>query len=181
MADMQRRTFLGMAAAGLPLAAAGQAPQPVQAKAVRVPAGQDRFGEPRGLGISTIDIKVSGRDSGGAALVIENTNRARGGPARHLHLEQDELFYVLEGQYRIEVGSERFTLAPGDSLLAPRGVPHVWASVGDTAGRLLITFTPAGRMEAFFREVSKANAMPPRDPAFWRAHGMELLGPPLPV
>jgi hypothetical protein len=45
----------------------------------------------------------------------------------------------------------------------------------------LIVFTPAGKMEAFFREVTKANAMPPQDPALWRAHGMELVGPPLPV
>jgi mannose-6-phosphate isomerase-like protein (cupin superfamily) len=113
--------------------------------------------------------------------VIENTNRAKGGPARHLHIEQDELFYVLEGEYLIEVGQERFNLKPGDSILAPRKVPHVWAYVGNTLGRLLITFTPPGKMEAFFREVSKANTMPPQDPAFWRAHGMELLGPPLPV
>jgi hypothetical protein len=40
-------------------------------------------------------------------------------------------------------------------------------------------FTPAGKMEAFFREVTKANAMPPQDAELWRAHGMELLGPPL--
>ena len=44
---------------------------------------------------------------------------------------------------------------------------------------MLITFTPPGAMEAFFLEVTKANAMPPQDPALWRAHGMELLGPPL--
>jgi hypothetical protein len=36
-------------------------------------------------------------------------------------------------------------------------------------------------MEAFFRAVTAANAMPPQDPALWRAHGMELLGPPLPL
>lgn len=113
--------------------------------------------------------------------MIENTNRAKGGPARHLHVEQDELFYVLEGEYLIEVGQERFNLKPGDSLLAPRKVPHVWAYVGDKLGRLLITLTPAGKMEAFFREVSKADAMPPHDPVLWRAHGMELLGLPLPV
>ncbi len=34
-------------------------------------------------------------------------------------------------------------------------------------------------MEAFFREVSRANAMSPQDPAIWRTYGMELLGPPL--
>jgi len=148
---------------------------------LHVPAGADRFGAHQGLGISTIDFKVATADSGGAILVIENTNRGRGGPARHLHVEQDELFYVVNGQYLIEVGAERFDLRPGDVLLAPRTIPHVWAHVGDDVGRLLITFTPAGRMEAFFREVSKTNAMPAQDPAFWRAHGMELVGPPLAV
>jgi hypothetical protein len=53
--------------------------------------------------------------------------------------------------------------------------------VGNAIGRILITFMPAGKMEAFFREVAKANAMPPQDPELWRAHGMELLGPPLSV
>ena len=41
---------------------------------------------------------------------------------------------------------------------------------------MLIAFMPAGKMEAFFREVTRANAMPPQDPELWRSHGMELLG-----
>lgn len=94
---------------------------------------------------------------------------------------KESLFYVLEGDYLLEVGTDRFALKPGDSVLAPRRVPHVWVYVGNGVGRLLITFNPAGQMEAFFREVAKANAMPPQNPAMWHAHGMELLGPPLPV
>jgi quercetin dioxygenase-like cupin family protein len=146
----------------------------------RVGAGEDRFGEHRGLGISIIAFKVVSQDSNGL-LIIENTFRAKGGPARHLHYDQDEWFYAVEGEFIIEVGQEKFSMKPGDSLLAPRQVPHVWAYVGDTIGRMLITFMPAGKMEAFFREVTKANAMPPQDPELWRAHGMELLGPPLAV
>ena len=147
---------------------------------LRVAAGEDRFGEQRGLGISVITFKVVPQDSAGL-LVIENSFRAKGGPARHLHHTQDEWFYAVEGEFVIEVGQERFTMKPGDSLLAPRQVPHVWAYVGDTTGRMLIAFMPAGKMEAFFREVTKDNAMPPQDPKLWQAHGMELLGPPLPV
>lgn len=146
--------------------------------ALRIAAGEDRFGERRGLGVSFIDFKVIPRESSGL-LILENTFHAKGGPARHLHHDQDEWFYAIEGEFVIEVGQERFTLQPGDSLLAPRRVPHVWAHVGDGCGRILITFMPAGTMEAFFREVTKANAMPPQDPELWRAHGMELLGPPL--
>jgi quercetin dioxygenase-like cupin family protein len=147
---------------------------------LRVAAGDDRFGEQRGLGISSIAFKVSGQDSNGL-FILENTFRAKGGPARHLHYDQDEWFYALDGEFLVEVGNERFRLNPGDSLLAPRQVPHVWASVGAAGGRILIAFVPAGSMEEFFRRVTQANAMPAQDPALWRAHGMELLGPPLAV
>ena len=181
MQDLKRRSFLQVAAAALSLTAFRQASSPSATRATRVLAGEDRFGEHKGLGISIIDVKLSSQDTGGNLLVIENTNRAKGGPARHLHFEQDEWFHPVEGEYLIEVGQERFSLKPGDSILAPRNVPHVWAYVGDGTGRLLIAFTPAGKMEAFFREVSKSNAMPAQDPALWRAHGMELLGPPLKV
>lgn len=145
-----------------------------------VAAAADQFGEVRSLGISTIAFKVVPQDEMGL-FIIENTFQAKGGPARHLHYAQDEWFYAVEGEFVVEVGSERFHLNPGDSLLAPRNVPHVWAYVGENVGRMLITFLPAGKMEAFFREVTKANAMPPQDPALWQAHGMALLGPPLPV
>lgn len=147
---------------------------------LRVKAGEDRFGEHRGLGISSIDFKIVPQDSSGL-LILENTFHAKGGPARHLHYDQDEWFYAVEGDFIIEVGQERLRLQPGDSLLAPRKVPHVWAHVGNGRGRILIAFMPAGKMEAFFREVTKANVIPPQDPALWLAHGMELLGPPLVV
>ena len=147
---------------------------------VRVAAGADCYGEARGLGVSTIQFKVAGQGSDGL-FVLENTFHTQGGPARHLHYDQDEWFYVVAGEFLMEVGNERFALHPGDALLAPRNVPHVWAYVGDATGRILVTFMPAGKMEAFFREVTKANAMPPLDPELWRAHGMKLLGPPLPV
>jgi quercetin dioxygenase-like cupin family protein len=148
--------------------------------ALRVAAGADGFGEQRGLGISTIAFKVTTPNPNGL-FILENTFLAKGGPARHLHYDQDEWFYILEGAFQFEVGAERFHLQAGESLLAPRQVPHVWAFVGDERGRILVAFMPAGKMEAFFRVVTKANAMPPQDPGLWRAHGMELLGPPLPV
>lgn len=148
--------------------------------ALRVAAGADRFGEQRGLGISAIAFKVT-TPNPNRLFILENTFLAKGGPARHLHYDQEEWFYILEGEFQFEVGADRFRLQPGDSLLAPRQIPHVWAFVGEARGRVLIAFLPAGKMEAFFREVTKANAMPPQDPAVWRTHGMELLGPPLPV
>lgn len=148
--------------------------------AARVVAGEDRFGEKRGLGVSNIAFKVTAQDSN-SLFVLENTFTQKGGPARHLHLDQDEWFSVAEGEFEFEIGDDRFRLKPGDSALGPRKVPHVWAFAGGARGRIVIAFSPPGQMEAFFREVTKVNAMPPQDPALWRAHGMELLGPPLKV
>jgi mannose-6-phosphate isomerase-like protein (cupin superfamily) len=143
-------------------------------------ADQDRYGEHRGLGLSTITFKVMPRDSKDI-FILENTFHEKGGPARHLHYEQDEWFYIVEGEFNMEIGQEKFRLTPGDSILGPSKVPHVWAFTGEQRGRILIAFMPAGKMESFFREVTKANAMPPQDPELWRAHGMELMGPPLQV
>ena len=147
---------------------------------VLVPAGEDRFGEQRGLGVSSLRFKMSGADSSDL-FVVQNEFHQPGGPARHLHYSQDEWFYAVEGEFAMEVGGERFTLKAGDSVFAPRHVPHVWACTSLAGGRMLVTFAPAGQMEAFFQEVTKADAMPPQDPALWRAYGMELLGPPLPL
>jgi quercetin dioxygenase-like cupin family protein len=147
---------------------------------IRVAANEDQYGEHRGLGVSQITFKVTPKDNNGI-FIIENTFHEKGGPAKHLHYDQEEWFYALEGDFLLEVGNEQFQMKPGDSILAPRKIPHVWAYIGGKRGRMLIAFMPAGKMEAFFREVTKANAMPPQDPNLWRAHGMELVGPPLKV
>src|SRR4051812_22152874 len=84
---------------------------------LKVAANEDLFGAERGLGISTIAFKLIVPD--GSLFILENTFRARGGPPRHLHFEQDEWFYAVEGEFIIEIGQARFTLRPGDSVLAP--------------------------------------------------------------
>jgi mannose-6-phosphate isomerase-like protein (cupin superfamily) len=146
-----------------------------------VARGADRLGEHLSNSISDLFFKVSTEDSHGGLLVLEVTHHAKGGPVRHLHYEQDEWFYIVEGEYVFEVGQERSRLKPGDSVFGPRQVPHVWAFVGDSPGRILFIITPAGQMESFFREINKVQALPPLDPALFRAYGMELVGPPLAI
>ncbi len=134
------------------------------------------MGEHHGLGVSVLDFKLPTGDADSGLFVVENTFHEKGGPAPYLHHEQDEWFYALEGEFRFEIGEQHLTLKPGDSVLGPRRVPHVWAYTGGGTGRILVAFAPAGKMEAFFREITKANAMPPQDPALWCASGMELVG-----
>ncbi len=90
-------------------------------------------------------------------------------------------FQVAEGKYIVEIGDERYLLGPGDSAYGPRGVPHCWVNVSEGPGRITFVFTPAGHAEAFFLEITKADAMAPTDPAFWLPFEMALAGPPLKV
>src|SRR5271166_3822452 len=136
MRDLNRRSFVGAALAAIPLAVLeqstkSQSPASAAGKAALVPEGEDRQGEHHNIGISTTDFKVLTQDSSGALFLFEHTNHKKGGPPRHLHHNEDEWFYVLEGAYIVEVGSDRFHLKAGDSILAPRELPHAWAFAGE--------------------------------------------------
>ena len=186
MGNTKRRSFLSASIAAIPMAILGQTDHAAsKARPNRIPAGSDRFGEHHTLGVSSTDFKVCTGDARGGLFVMEHANRKKGGPARHLHHNEDEWWYVIEGDYIAEVGNERFQLKPGDSILGPREVPHTWAFVGDTPGRVLIAFAPANKMEEYFRSLFKehggrySNWDNPQDKASMHAYGMELLGPPL--
>ncbi len=146
---------------------------------VRVGRNEDRFGERHDTGIGQVTFKVTTADSHGAMLVVELVHHTRGGPPQHIHHNQDEWFYVVEGSYIVGVGPDRFSLQPGDSAFGPRGVPHAWAFVDGPRGRIVLAVAPADRLEAFLRELGRRGTMAPQDPAFWPPYGMELVGPPL--
>jgi mannose-6-phosphate isomerase-like protein (cupin superfamily) len=177
---MERRSFLRDAAlltAALPelfTNSAGAQTAPPAAALHVVAAGEDRFSETHSLGFSTILFKVATNDTAGGLFVMEHTHLTHGGPALHLHLDQEEWFYVLEGEVAFQIGDQRLRLGPGESALAPRRVPHTFSSVSAAPSRMIIAFCPAGRMEAFFREVRDPHVT---DPAVWRRYGLELIGP----
>jgi mannose-6-phosphate isomerase-like protein (cupin superfamily) len=121
-------------------------------------AGENGFGEQRGLGMSCITFKGTPQDSYDL-LIIEETFREKGEPARHLHYGQEEWFCVVEGEFIFEAGREKLSLKPGDSLLAPRQVPHIWSHTGGRRGRVLNAFMPTGKMGSFFREIIKSQPL----------------------
>jgi mannose-6-phosphate isomerase-like protein (cupin superfamily) len=142
-------------------------------------ADQDRFGRPVTFLNGRFNTKVSGSDTAGALCVIDTVRTGRGGPPLHFHYEQDELFFVQEGKFRFLIGEEQFELGPGDFIFGPRRIPHAFANISET-GRLTVAFQPAGAMEAFFA----AGLRDPRSDEFRelsRAHGMEVVGPPLAI
>jgi mannose-6-phosphate isomerase-like protein (cupin superfamily) len=183
---MKRRSFLKASAALLPAAGlrdfalAQTAPVPASNEIHVVGSGQDRFGESHSYGFSSLLFKIGTRETGGSLFIIEHINMAKGGPSLHLHLYQDEWFYVMDGEVLFQVGDTRHRLHSGESVLGPRNIPHTFTSVGEKPGHLLIAFTPAGKMEDYFRDTAKPNP-PVQDAAFLRRYEMELIGPPLSV
>jgi hypothetical protein len=63
----------------------------------RIAPGQDRFEEHHSLGVSVLDFKLSTGTRMAASLSSRMCSK-KGGPARHLHYDQDEWFYALEGE-----------------------------------------------------------------------------------
>jgi mannose-6-phosphate isomerase-like protein (cupin superfamily) len=153
-------------------------------EAVKVDAGHDRFGAALQIADWRFDCKISGKDTAGDYCIFDTVRTAKGGPPLHVHHDQDEWFFVREGEYLFQIGEETFHLRSGDALLGPRTVPHAFASLTDKSA-LMILFQPAGAIEQLFYDVSELSRMRRPTPEDWRCfargRGIEILGPPLNV
>lgn len=180
--SIQRRAFLKSAASVIPAAAfqnvlAQSSPESPAAPALHpVPAGQDRSGHLHSLGFSSLAFKVVNSDTAGNLFVIEHRGLTPGaGPALHLHFSQEEWFYVMEGEVAFQVGDQRLSLRTGESVLAPRRIPHTFSAVGAPA-HMLIAFTPAGKMEQHFIDAA-AHPSLAATADFMNRYDMQWIGP----
>ena len=140
---------------------------------------------------SLVTVRVSSEQGSDATSVIENLSSRGDSPPLHVHHTEDELFHILEGELRFQVGDEEVRAGAGETLLAPKGVPHTYV-VESERGRWLVT-TAHGDFERFVRSFSRPaeraelpEPSPPPTPeqaealaAACREHGIELVGPPV--
>jgi quercetin dioxygenase-like cupin family protein len=92
----------------------------------------------------------SGR-TGGALTAWESTAAPGEGPPLHLHVNEDEFMYVLEGRPRFRLDETDHAAPAGSFVFIPRGVPHTWQNAGADQARILFVFTPGSPgMERFF-------------------------------
>jgi DNA-binding transcriptional MerR regulator len=161
-------------------------------KGFSVSAGKDRFNDGFNRHGTTIDCKVSGKDTGGRMCVLEVNNT---GWPRHVNPDQDEWIYVVDGEVELEIGKKRFHLETRESMFIPRNIEHAWAAVSAPA-KIINTYQPAGNIEEFFQVLAKFKDLPTREQAIeksytaeqidglkrvFEAHGMIVTGPPLDV
>lgn len=184
---MLRRKLIFAALAALPAKALARITPVTEArsgKPFRVGAGEARFGTRytmKGVTLNTLDIKISGRDTNQELAVFEQTGQTpNGGPPLHVHIDQDEWFFVTEGEYLFQCGDERFYLKAGDTIFLPRNVPHAFVQLTGKA-RTIVSYMPAGQMEAFFAATDRWQSPPSKEEVarVFASHGMKVVGEPL--
>jgi len=108
--------------------------------------------------------KVVSSDTGGAFTVAELTAGPEMGPPPHIHRNNDETFYVLEGTFDFSLAGQAFSAGPGAFVYLPRGVVHTHSAGGGKPAKALVVQTPAG-VERFIEEAGKPASDPSRRPA----------------
>jgi quercetin dioxygenase-like cupin family protein len=137
-------------------------------------------------GVTTI--KAGGGATGGSVMVTEQTAPRGSGSPLHVHHNEHEWFYVLEGELTIWVDGTTVVAGAGSFVFGPRDVPHTFIVSSEQARFLLVT--EPGGFDGFVRalgEPAPGHELPPGpgDPPdmelVMRAaaeHGLEILGPP---
>lgn len=186
---MKRRYFILTILAAFPMLAFTKIKSIVMMrtdKGFKVNSGEARFGthyKMKGVTINTLDIKISGKDTGNDLAVFEQTGLTpKGGPPLHIHPNQDEWFYVVEGEYLFQVGEDKYQLKTGDTIFLPRNVQHAFVQLTEK-GKMIVSYLPAGKMEEFFAVTDKWNSPPTKEEIakVFSDHGMQVVGAPLKV
>jgi quercetin dioxygenase-like cupin family protein len=104
-----------------------------------------------GLGVV---FKLSGEDTGGLLSIVEHPIAPGALVPPHVHMNEDEYSYILEGQVGFRIGEQEFTAGPGTYVRKPRGIPHTFWNAGPAHARLIEIICPAG-LERYFPELAK--------------------------
>jgi quercetin dioxygenase-like cupin family protein len=140
-----------------------------------------------------VTIRVSETDGGDKLSVLEHFAPFGDSPPLHRHLDEDEIFHILSGTLRFDVGGRAIEARAGETLRAPKQVPHTYR-VESREGARWLSVTAHGQFErfvlAFGRPPTRAGLPDPSGPptpeqaealaAECRKYRIEILGPPLP-
>ncbi len=132
---------------------------------------------------------VTSEQSGNAFWLAEQTSRSNYASPVHVHSREDETFHVLEGRLSLEIGDRTYDPEPGQTVFAPRDVPHSYKVESEQA-RWLVLGTPGGFDGWFFETGEPATSLEvptfdvSRFPDFGEViaavarYGGQVLGPP---
>jgi mannose-6-phosphate isomerase-like protein (cupin superfamily) len=128
-------------------------------------------------------VLANGARTGGTMAIFDLAVAAGSGPALHSHTLDDELWYVLAGEFRFRAGDRMLHASTGGMAFGPHGTPHAFQNVGEGPGRLLIVTTPSG-LDRFFEQYAArlpAGVGSADLAALAQDCGFDFVGPPLAV
>jgi mannose-6-phosphate isomerase-like protein (cupin superfamily) len=94
--------------------------------------------------VSNVEFLARSRDTPRFNLGVITIKPHRDGPELHVHDEEDDSFYMLEGELVFTVDGDEVVAGPGTFVLVPPGVPHTFANRGDAIARFVNVHAPAG-------------------------------------
>lgn len=132
-------------------------------------------------------VKAGRAETRGAFAQVETDDPRGAATPLHVHRNDDETFYVIDGEITVLVGDDRIDLSAGDYAFAPRGVTHAYIVRSERA-RMLTTISPAGLEELFVAcgvpvsgsERPAEEVMPPIEETIrlFAGYGCDIVGPP---
>ena len=145
------------------------------------PDGIASFESPAG---EMVVVRATGDETGGSYDLIELTiPPGPGVTPLHVHHDNDEAMYVVEGVLTAQLGDDRHVLTRGSYALAPRGLPHTYRNSGDEPARVLFTLTP-GNGWGYLQEAGEHGPVEDESDMerlvpILESYGIEIVGPPL--
>lgn len=131
---------------------------------------------------STYKILLTPEQTNGQLGLFETLGAPESGPPLHVHHQEDETFYILQGEVTFWLEGQTVTKGAGETMFVPRGKEHTYHVVGPNPARMLVMMTPGG-FEAFFVAMAAGTYRIPEDmpkvvETAW-TYNLEFTGPPL--
>ncbi len=124
-------------------------------------------------------LKVSSADTEGQLSIFLGEYRKGQSPPLHTH-NVDETFYILEGEFIVQSGADRFEAKQGDTVFIPRNLPHTYLTVSEE-GKMLFITNPSDKIELFFQKISQFTGKPNEEELaeLQASTGVIFVGPPI--
>lgn len=103
-----------------------------------------------------ITFEKTGSETDGEVTICHHFVKPKGvsiGPPMHIHKHQAEHYTVLEGRFGVNADGVQHVLGPGEKIVVPAGMPHLWWNEGDEDAHVILEFRPAGTIDAFFENL----------------------------
>ncbi len=136
------------------------------------------------------NVKVLGNQTNGAYSLLEIVVPPGGGPPLHVHHNEEEAFYVIEGELKVQVWDREAKASAGSFVLLPKNIPHAFRIEDSRPAKVLALLSPPG-FEGYFIDYGRpaeANALPPPTDVppdlekmveVAARYGSHVVGPPL--